>query len=152
MIAPRLPMTVSQVKPLSVRDGKPGWAQSGVTVPSAHKGIFNSHILTILKTDFLLPSSQRGPDLTTMKTSRKFPLLPSPSPLHSHPKRKEFILQSTSSAKCFHSPGQVDGHLLWSPFRVCGGALEGNMWSCPETEEQNLEGSWGTRVLQKVHF
>ena len=118
MIAPRLPMTVSQVKPLSVRDGKPGWAQSGVTVPSAHKGIFNSHILTILKTDFLLPSSQRGPDLTTMKTSRKFPLLPSPSPLHSHPKRKEFILQSTSSAKCFHSPGQVDGPLLWSPFRV----------------------------------
>lgn len=48
------------------------------------------------------------------------PLLPSPSPLHSHPKKKELILQSTSSAKCFHSPGQVDGPLLWSPFRVWG--------------------------------
>ena len=46
------------------------------------------------------------------------PLLPSSSPLHSHPQRKELILQSTSSATCFHSPGQVDGPLLWSPFRV----------------------------------
>ena len=74
MIAPRLPMTITQEKPLSVRDGQPGWAQSGFTVPSAHKGTsYFSHPLTILKPDFPLPSSQRGPDLTTMKTSRKFP-------------------------------------------------------------------------------
>lgn len=31
-------MTISQMKPVSVRDGQPGWAQSGFAVPSAHKG------------------------------------------------------------------------------------------------------------------
>ena len=59
----------------SEREGwQPGWAKSGFTVPGAHRGTSSfSHVLTILKPDFLYLSSQRGPDTTTGETSRRCP-------------------------------------------------------------------------------
>ena len=124
-VLPRL----SPLSSLSVRDGQPAWAKSGFTVTSAHKGTsYFSHALTILKPDFLFPSSRRGPDWKLPGNSHRFnfliflPLQPSPSPFHSHPKRKE----STSSAEHFHSLGQggrtseFSGPLLWGLFGAWG--------------------------------